>query len=403
MSNDKLQQTFGTISPMLRDKVNVSDALIDKLYTASTESAFRSSGAGSHYATWQTITSQFDRTGYFPMIPDYEKTGLFFFTRPKLNLMGSNLRQDRVMATLDTINPKSFPFSIRCYLDSNFANWDLMSNIVQKCPLVNPESPFIVPLTNQLMSMSGFPDFEVQRETLAKGFYGEDQTIARGSDMNNGTYDFTMTFGNFNGGYIDAFFLYWIRYIALVARGDMFAYQEDIYARRLCYTCSIYRFVLDSSKTFITRWCKATGCFPYNIPIGRIFDVTAKEAYITAAQEITIPFIANHVEYNDPIIFKDFNSRVDWWAGSQYPFRSASDGTLISNMGRVKSTLRTGADNFRGIPYIDTWSGSNELMFLADPQELVDPDDSVITQISSSIEEQLKALDAQVNANQKSS
>ena len=34
MANSKLQQTYASISPMLRDKVNVSDALVDKLYTS---------------------------------------------------------------------------------------------------------------------------------------------------------------------------------------------------------------------------------------------------------------------------------------------------------------------------------------------------------------------------------
>lgn len=384
MAIPSLEPTFDEVSALGVEDIQISDASIEKLMTAVTESAFKGSGAGSYLSTWQMVTSQFDRVGWNPMIPNHEKPGMTFFTRPKLNLMGSNLRLDRVMSTLDTFNSgqyyyNTFPFSIRCYLDSNFARWSAIRDATTRSALINSDTPFIVPLSNQLRSIQGWPDFEVAHETLYSGFYGEDQSHARSSDFGNRTVDLTCTFGDFQGGYITALFLYYLRFMALVARGDLEAYQEDIDARRLCYTMSIYRFILDPSKRFIVKWAKATGCFPYNLPIGKSFDITTKEAYITASQEISISFAANHIEYMDPIIFQDFNMIVKEWAGGD-----PMDG-------RQQSLLTTGEDNFRGIPYIDTVSGSNELLWYAAPEEFVDPAYDAINNIGSEIMSKLNA------------
>ncbi len=345
--------------------------LIDALNEAALESSFRSSGAGSFSSIWQTVTSRIDRFSYNPMPPNHEVAGLTFITRPKLNLRTTSLRHDRIMSTLDTVDPISLPFSIRCYLDSNFSKWNLVQNLVQNSPFVNSDVPFIVPLGNTLHSIDGWPSFSVDSETTTGGFYGEDQTFARGSDMNMRSYDFTLTFRDFQGGYIMALFLYWVRYIALVTRGMMTAYPEDIYARRLCYTCSIYRFVLDPSRRFITKWAKATGCYPNSVPIGNCFDIGERESYLHASERFSIPFTVNNVEMMDPIIFQDFNTIVSRYCNVFGDERTA--------------TTVTGENNFAGVPYIDTVSGTNELKFMALPEELENPTDTIMRQIRNQV------------------
>ncbi len=366
-------------------QVAIPADLTQQLYDAVTESAFRSSGAGSFSAMWQAVLSRIDRYGYNPMPPNNEVAGLTFITRPKLNLTTANLRQDRVMATLDTIDPTSLPFSIRCYLDTTFASRNVINDIAINCPFFNSDLPFIVPLTNCLQTISGFPDFNIDVETTDGGFFGEDQTFAKGSDMNMKSSQFTLTFRDIQGGYLMALFIYWTRYIAMVTRGTMLSYPDDIVNRRYGYTCSIYRFILDPSRRFVTKWAKATGCIPTSVPIGNVFNINERENYLFASSQITIPFQVNAVEYMDPIIFRDFNYIIDKFAGNNW------------RNGRTAS-LNTASNNFTGIPYMNMQpTGANELQFWALPEELTDPFQATIQSISTKISSLIQANYLQTN------
>lgn len=362
-------------------------SLTDQMYEAVTQSAFRSSGGGSFSSLWQTVLSRVDRYGYNPMPPNHEVAGLTFITKPKLNLMDSSLQQDRVMATLATLDPMSLPFSIRCYLDSRFSRGSITGGsnyaaAAKQCPFFNSDLPFIVPLSNCLQSITGFPDFNIDEETTEGGFFGEDQAFAKGSDMNMKAVDLSLTFRDIQGGYIMALFIYWTRYIALVTRGLMLAYPEDIVNRRLNYTCSVYRFVLDPSRRYIVKWAKATGCFPKSVPIGNVFNITERENYLHASSQFSIPFKANVVEYMDPIIFRDFNFIVNQYAGGgsgDFSGRAAWQTNL-------QIAPNTASTNFAGIPYINTTpTGMNELQFWCKPEELTDSFQAVLASISNQL------------------
>lgn len=354
---------------------NIPDDLVEALYAAVTESSFRGSAAGSFQSMWQAILSRVDRYGYNPMPPNHEVAGLTFITRPKLNFASSSLSQDRVLATLATLDPQSLPFSIRCYLDTKFSTRSTILPLAETCPFFNSDLPFIIPLTNCLQTISGFPDFNIDAETTEGGFFGEDQTFAKGSDMNMRTYDLSLTFRDIQGGYIMAMFIYWTRYIALVTRGLVMAYPEDIIARRLNYTCSIYRLILDPSRRFVVKWAKATGCWPASVPIGNAFNIGERENYLHAASQFTIPFKANAIEYMDPIIFRDFNSIVDKFAGQDWKRNR-------------KVAAATAANNFAGIPYLNVGEhGFNELQFWCAQEELTDPFDAIIKQIAAQVKQ----------------
>jgi len=156
------------------------------------------------------------------------------------------------------------------------------------------------------------------------------------------------------GGFILSLIWMWIHYIELVVRGDTVAYPEDISARRLNYTCSIYRFILDPSRQYITKWSKGTGCFPKSIPIGNIFNFAEREKYISSSERFSVPFVVNKVELMDPIIFRDFNTITKRYA------------PWVVQPG-IQKTPITALNNFSGIPFIDTLSGHNQLNFLLPP------------------------------------
>lgn len=355
---------------------------VSELLEAAVEQSYKYSGAGSFVASYQTILSQIDRFGVNLVLLNTEKAGLTFITRPKLNLTTSALRQHAVMATLDSLDGQSLPFTTRCLLDTKFATTPkTISPIAATSPFVNNELPFITPLTNCLESISGFPDFVLDTETTEGGFFSEDQTFAKGADFLNRSYDLSLTFRDIQGGFIMSLLLYWELWIALAARGILTAYPEDIAARRYSYTCSIYRFVLDPSMRFITKWAKATGCFPKALPIGNSFNIGERESFLSSNLRFTVPFQANHIEYMDPRIFQDFNTLMSRYAPKNYA--TSSRFVLADNSPQ---------SNFAGLPHIDTKNGTNEMQFFARKQELDDPLEVKIEEIAQRVDNRARAL-----------
>ena len=129
--------------------------------------AFVSSGAGGYFNQIQTFLTCLDRYAGNVLPVNSEFSGLTFITRPRLCLQSSNLRSNRRMVALDTINPTSMAFMIRCLLDTNFhkvqnANQATYAKAVSQSPLVDEQNPFLTPLCNALTSISGFPDMMIQ-------------------------------------------------------------------------------------------------------------------------------------------------------------------------------------------------------------------------------------------------
>ncbi len=347
----------------------ITDDDIRRVFSSSLESTFRYSGAGSYYSRYAMALTQIDRYGYRPLPPNREHTGLTFITRPRLNLQRMNIRNDRILAWLDTINSSSIPFSIRAYLDTEWASQN--EDICRYSPLFNAEMPFLVPITNALRGITGFPDFVVDTYTTEADFFGGDQTLVAGSNFNQNTNELTLTIQDIQGGYLAAMFLIWIRFMALVKLGVVNAYPDDIAHHEACYTCSVYRLVLDPSKRYVVKWGKGTGCFPVQVPIGAMLNQNDDETYNSASAQFSVTMKMNHFHPMDPIILQEFNTLVMRFAGN-----SMSE--------RILAPAKTNA-NFSGIPTIDLTRGMNELQFWAKPQELENPAATTIDQMQAKI------------------
>ena len=86
------------------------------------------------------------------------------------------------------------------------------------------------------------------------------------------------------------------------------AYGDDIDANRLCYTVSIYQFIMEPGYKYIAHYCKCTGCFPTgDLPMGTLFSKSKDKHSIQEAMQFSIPFTCNVVEYDKPHILTDFN------------------------------------------------------------------------------------------------
>jgi hypothetical protein len=137
----------------------------------------------------------------------------------------------------------------------------------------------------------------------------------------------------------------------------MLAYGDDIDDQRLNYTVSIYRFLLDPSRKYITKYAKYTGCYPTSLSIGGLFNKSPGEYFVSAATNFTVPFICNKVEYMDYAILMDFNTlmrrycpSINWNTKQEEhepDIRGYQSGELLH-----PNLPREPFSNWRGLPYI---------------------------------------------------
>lgn len=337
-----------------------SDALKDYFNFVLDES-YRLMGLGTSRNVLQNFLSRLDRHGTAMVPLNTMNYGYTFITRPRLNLTSANLVQNPILNTLYANDGNSVAFMIRALLDTRLCRGEPLFRggqqkfngiteeaqefvaAVEQSGLVDKYNPFFVPLCNGLKGMSGFPDFTIETETTEGDFFSGDFTFAKGSDMLNRTQELSLEFRDVNGSIILSCIYYWLVYIALVTRGIVMAYPDDIYEQRLNYTVSIYRFIMDPTRRTILWWGKATGCFPKAAPIGAMFNINQGEVTISSAGNFSIPFVANHVAYNDPGIILDFNRLMERYCpGIKDEYQVLEENTLSPAAGI----------NFAGLPYI---------------------------------------------------
>ena len=315
------------------------------------EQNYQAAGAGSFESIYPKIFTRFDRFHKRYYTPNTVYSGYTFITRPRLSLTSTNLQADRYLQLFNTTNENTIQFAMRCLLDTVFSNpakKAVSFNKLEKCPYFDPYNPFIPILTNTVQDISGFPSQDIATFTTEGGFFSEDQRFAMGSDRNNKSFDLNLSFTDVEGGLVMALFKLWLTYIDLVTTGEVLAYTDDIIHRRLNYTVSIYRFLVDPTNRYIVNAAKCTGCFPVNRPSGAIYDVSRAERYVEAAKNFTIQFACNKFEENDPIILLEFNTLMNRYCPGINLSSSTDKGTIQKYID-VPYELDY---NYVGLPYI---------------------------------------------------
>ncbi len=353
--------------------------------------AYASTGAGGYFNQIQQYMTCLDQFDMHSVQPNTETSGLTFITRPRLCLQSSNLRNNRIMTALDTLNRSSMAFAIRCLLDTNFhkANGGRYKDYVNTSPIVDVLNPFLVPACNSLVGFSGGQDIVVQTQTTEGGFQCEAQTFAIGSDnLQRGNYQLQLTFRDAQHGPITALFFYWLEYIRCVTRGIMLAYADDIDEQRLNYTVSIYRFLLDPSRKYITKYAKFTGCFPTALSIGSMFNKNPGEYFVQSASQVTVPFMCNKIEYMDYAILMDFNTLVRRYcpwinsvANKPNEYHSPNLKGYQSSDLMCPNLPREPMSNWRGLPYITSDMHGMRLEYRRVTNPVFKSDDDLIDQL----------------------
>lgn len=318
--------------------------------------AMAASAQGGMDNQTQIFMSRLDRFGHNSFMPNRESSGVTFITRPSLNLSDASLRRSRMHMPLLTGNVNSLALGIRFALDQDLARVNEDKAFMSK--FYNHYSPFLDPLCNGMVSCSGWPDPFIETYTSDPGYHNEDQTIVAGGDNMHRTYDLTFTFQDMQYSPILTIFMMWLEYMRKVAKGEMPAYLYQINQQIINYTVSIYRFVLDPSRRFITRYARALGCFPKMIPYGSIMAVNPGEQYVNTISDFSIQFTVNDVKYDDYAIIDDFNRMM----------RNYCPGIGSPNNPPRRPTPE---NNFVGLPYVVHKRHGIELEYRAPAPDLI--------------------------------
>jgi len=230
--------------------------------------------------------------------------GLTFFTRPQLNLTSENLRGDRRFNPLLTLNESSIQRIVRCYLDPR------LNRNALHCPFVDTNSPFIPILTNQLKSLSPWPDEVSDTYSSEPGRMKESYTFIDGANNLYGNYDMTATFRNTVGSPIMLLFRIWRSYASAVFQGKLLPYPDYWVKKIIDYNLRYYRLALDKDRRIVKHIACVGAAIPLASPYGAIFNYDDQSLFAEEVKEIQIPFRATAVYYDDPIIIHWFNRAV---------------------------------------------------------------------------------------------
>lgn len=246
---------------------------------------------------------------------NWDSYGLTFFVRPQLNLSLLNISALRYFYQLLTNDEFSVQRYVRGILDprgnSTNPNSIIGGNLSGfNTPVVDNQNCFIPILSNNLTSVSGWPDITAPTFTATEGLYREGWSIVDGVVRNYESFDLDTTFRNTKGDVIIYMMYIWLNYMAEVFEGRLVPYWDYILENTLDYNTRIYRLVLDQNKRFVTKIAATGVSFPIAVSVGQFFDYNAERPYNEQSKEITIRWRSLGVTYFDEILVREFNITV---------------------------------------------------------------------------------------------
>lgn len=243
-----------------------------------------------------------------------EQPGFVFFTRPQLNMQGDNIRNVRQFYNLMNNNPLSKERFIRCSLDPRLgAGYTYLNTQAPSilCPTMDNENAFISILTNNCMTLTGWPEevmtFQRSKEDVYRGTHSQ----AQGVHMINSSYTLSATFRNTLNNPIINMMHYWIVYMSCVTTlGTLRPYPDMEAMDYKDYNTRIYHITLDAQGETVTGIYATGGAAPSSNSVSQYADYNRAAPIVDTNKDFTISFECDGMLINDPILFYTFNKVV---------------------------------------------------------------------------------------------
>lgn len=318
----------------------------------------RESGYGSlSQAVIESLIGLNNR-GYGTMTPqNNDHLGLTLFTRPRLNLSYDSLSAVRSLTPLLTTNRATYQQYFRDILDPV----GLAESRTGYCPFLNPKQAFIPLLSNNLLSLSGWPDRVMGSFTSAQGNFREEFSMVDDHGQVNNSFDLTGNFRNMEGDPITAFFSYWYDYMSAVYQGTILPHDDSIYEQEIDYQTAIYRLVVSPDYEYVHKWAK-TIAYPSSIPTAMAFNYDHDRQRLGDMDQVSIQFRCVGAEFSpDVAVLDDFNKTVAMFNPDMLKLRRASNGDFVyagadNRLLRIEKSDRAFL-NFYGYPHVDIDTG----------------------------------------------
>lgn len=310
---------------------------LEKVPTSAVLSAINYSAIPDYetYMELTTLTGSLKKAGannmfglnhmnYAPAVPENKDTyGLAFFTRPQLNMSTINLRRLRKFYNLLTTNELSVQRFVRNTLDPRLGRqivfpeskealkWKGKLNGIGnediKCALVDPCMGFIPILTNNLISLDGWPDITMEYYTSPQGIKKEQWILADGRVDIYESFSLSARFKNSRDEPIPLLIQTWIKYMSYVFEGLLAPYMDLLVANEIDYNTRIYRILTDETKRYVKKIGACGAAFPISLAVGKYFDYSDETTYNNRNKDIDVQFQCVGAEYNDDITVSEFN------------------------------------------------------------------------------------------------
>lgn len=281
-----------------------------------------------------------------------DHVGFTFFTRPMLNLQLNNIKNDRLLYKYMTTKHNTVEAYCRSMLDRLLVNTESLH-----CPMADNLSAFIPILSANLLTLSGFIDVSIDSYVSPAGSRKQQYNILDGTDELNESIDLTATFKNTYEDAVVTLFNLWTRYMVSAKEGILSPHVGFL-ARRLVDSHSrIFRLVMTEDKRYVKRIAATGPIYPDVNSVGKYFDVNEGRAYSEETRTHSIKFKCMGVEYNDPILVREFNSTVGFFNPMM---RAVNKGKDPASVGLMKlNPMGETTIQFKGYPRIN--ESSNEL------------------------------------------
>lgn len=293
--------------------------MTESIYPHSIDSLFAATGVGSldraltnnmyginHMQIPGMVSSNRDQQGYL------------FMTRPQLNLQDDNVRNMRELYPLLTGNDKSLAFAIRMLLDPRlgagyrFKTTNGYTEIPPvNSPLLDNNNCFIPFVTNNLISVSGWPDESIPTSSSDPGLHKQVFTLPDGLTRNFGEYDVSINVQNTMGDPLSLMLHVWLHYMSAVKEGRMDPYHDYILNDRLDFNTRLYRVVLDHRREKVTKIFSCIAGFPTSNPTGMFADYNRDTPFSQQTKEISFRVKCTGFVAYDPLLVKNFNDVVN--------------------------------------------------------------------------------------------
>ena len=236
--------------------------------------------------------------------PLRESMGYVFITRPWMNTSYNNLASyRRLMNMYAEPSENTIGNYIRMTLDPPRSTRPAYKDI----SLLDVFNPWIVLLTNQMQTCTGWPDRTMDYKVSEPGRLKETTSIIVGTGRQYESFTLNMEFRNIFGNVIGALFGSWLDMMGEAHSEEVTPYEEAIDQNFKDYDVGIWRIVLDEKNKFVTHLAYTVG-YPTVDSNGANLNYTKEDAFQKENETYSIAFQCDGLLYQDPILPEVFNT-----------------------------------------------------------------------------------------------